>query len=175
MTNIGREYAIALFETAYEDGTLDAVREDLTDIRKLLKKESDYIGFLMNPAISKEERLDSLSEAFEGNVEDTLYSFMAVMAENNHMGEFFVAAKEFEKMYEDYKKISFAVITSAVKLTDEEKRKIVTRLRKVTGKAISPIYKVDESIIGGVTVTCDGMFFDGSVARNLKNIKEVIS
>ncbi|MCR4556538.1 MAG: ATP synthase F1 subunit delta [Saccharofermentans sp.] len=175
MTNIGREYAIALFETAYDEGSLDAVREELTEIRKLLKKESDYIGFLMNPAISKEERLDSLSEAFEGNVEDTLYSFLAVMAINNHMGEFFVAAKEFEKMYEDYKKISFAVITSAVKLTDEEKRKIVTRLRKVTGKAISPIYKVDESIIGGVTVTCDGMFFDGSVARNLKNIKEVIS
>jgi F-type H+-transporting ATPase subunit delta len=51
----------------------------------------------------------------------------------------------------------------------------VTRLRKVTGKAISPIYKVDESIIGGITVTCDGKFFDGSVVRNLKNIKEVIS
>ena len=97
------------------------------------------------------------------------------MVTNNHMNEFFTAAKEFEGMYEDYKKIRFAVITSAVKLTDEEKRKIVTRLRKVTGKAISPIYKVDESIIGGITVTCDGKFFDGSVVRNLKNIKEVIS
>ena len=175
MTNVGREYAIALFEAAYEDGSLDAVREDLTEIRKLLKKEPDYISFLMNPGIPKEERLDSLSEAFEGNVEDLLYSFLAVMVTNNHMNEFFTAAKEFEKMYEDYKKISFAVITSAVKLTDEEKRKIVTRLRKVTGKVISPIYKVGESIIGGITVTCDGKFFDGSVVRNLKNIKEVIS
>lgn len=175
MTSVGREYAIALFDAAYEDGTLDAVREDLTEIRKLLKAQSEYIGFLMNPAIPKQERIDSLSDAFEGNIEDTLYAFLAVMATNNQMSEFFVAAKEFEKMYEDYKKISFAVITSAVKLTDEEKRKIVTRLRKVTGKAISPIYKVDESIIGGVTVTCDGMFFDGSVAKNLKNIKEVIS
>ena len=175
MTNVGREYAIALFEAAYEDGSLDAVRDDLTEIRKLLKKEPDYISFLMNPGIPKEERLDSLSEAFEDNVEQLLYSFLAVMTTNNHLNEFFTAAKEFEKMYEDYKKMSFAVITSAVKLTDEEKRKIVTRLRKVTGKAISPIYKIDPSIVGGITITCDGKFFDGSVVRNLKNIKEAIS
>ena len=45
MTNVGREYAIALFEAAYEDGSLDAVREDLTEVRKLLKKEPDYISF----------------------------------------------------------------------------------------------------------------------------------
>ena len=139
MTNVGREYAIALFEAAYEDGSLDAVRDDLIEIRKLLKK------------------------------------FLAVMTTNNHLNEFFTAAKEFEKMYEDYKKMSFAVITSAVKLTDEEKRKIVTRLRKVTGKAVYPVYKIDASIIGGITVTCDGKFFDGSVVRNLKNIKEAIS
>jgi F-type H+-transporting ATPase subunit delta len=98
VTNVGREYAIALFEAAYEDGSLDAVREDLTEIRKLLKKEPDYISFLMNPGIPKEERLDSLSEAFEDNVEDLLYSFLAVMVTNNHMNEFFTAAKEFEKM-----------------------------------------------------------------------------
>ena len=79
------------------------------------------------------------------------------------------------EVYEDYKKMSFAVITSAVKLTDEEKRKIVTRLRKVTGKAIFPVYKIDPSIVGGITITCDGKFFDGSVVRNLKNIKEAIS
>ena len=161
MTNVGREYAIALFEAAYEDGSLDAVRDDLTEIRKLLKKEPDYISFLM--------------KAFEDNVEQLLYSFLAVMTTNNHLNEFFTAAKEFEKMYEDYKKMSFAVITSAVKLTDEEKRKIVTRLRKVTGKAISPVYKINPSIVGGITVTCDGKFFDGSVVRNLKNIKEAIS
>jgi F-type H+-transporting ATPase subunit delta len=116
-----------------------------------------------------------LSEAFEDNVEQLLYSFLAVMTTNNHLNEFFTAAKEFEKMYEDYRKMSFAVITSAVKLTDEEKRKIVTRLRKVTGKAVYPVYKIDASIIGGITVTCDGKFFDGSVVRNLKNIKEAIS
>ena len=175
MTNVGREYSIALFEAAYEDGSLDAVRDDFTEIRKLLKKEPDYISFLMNPGIPKEERLDSLSEAFEDNVEQLLYSFLAVMTTNNHLNEFFTAAKEFEKMYEDYKKMSFAVITSAVKLTDEEKRKIVTRLRKVTGKAIFPVYKIDPSIVGGITITCDGKFFDGSVVRNLKNIKEAIS
>ena len=175
MTTIGREYAIALFEASYEAGVIDAVREDLITVRRLFTAERDYIAFLSNPAIPKQERLDSLASAFDGKVEDTLYSFLSIMAKNNDMREFASAVKEFEKMYEDYKRFSVAFITSAVELTEEEKKKIIARLTEVTGKSISPVYRIDESIIGGVTVTCDGMFFDGSVAKNLKNIKEVIS
>ena len=41
MTNVGREYAIELFEAAYADVSLDAVREDLKEIRTLIKKGAD--------------------------------------------------------------------------------------------------------------------------------------
>lgn len=175
MNTTGREYAIALFETAYESGNIDDIRTDVRAIYKLLKKMPEYIEFLSNPGIPKSERMEALREAFEGKVDDVVYAFLAVMTEGADMGSFKEAYKEFEHMYEDYKRFTYAVITSAVELTDEEKAKLVAKLESVTGKTVRPKYKIDPALMGGITVTADGMFFDGSVRKNLKNLEKEIS
>lgn len=97
------------------------------------------------------------------------------MTDRADMGHFFDAQKEFEHMYEDYKKFTYAEITSAVELTEEEKTKIVAKLEEITGKTVRPKYKTDPALMGGITVTADGMFFDGSVIKNLKNLEKEIS
>ena len=175
MTNAGREYAIALFETAYESGNIDDIRKDVRSIKDMFLQMPEYIEFLSNPGIPKKERMNALSEAFEGRVDDVLFSFLAVMTEGGDMSAFFDAQKEFEQMYEDFKKFTYAEITSAVELTDEEKEKLVSKLEKLTGKTVKPKYRIDPSLMGGITVTTDGMFFDGSVRKNLKNLEKEIS
>lgn len=175
MTTTGREYALALFETAYESGNIDEIRNEIRKIKDLLKEMPDYIEYLSNPGISKKERMEALSLAFEGKVDDVLYAFLAVMTEGSDIGSFFDAQKEFEHMYEDYKKFTYAEITSAVELTEEEKKKIVNKLESITGKSVRPKYKIDPALMGGITVTADGIFFDGSVRKNLKNLEKEIS
>ena len=175
MTTTGREYALALFETAYESGNIDDIRNDIRKVKDLFKETPDYIEFLSNPGISKKERMEALRLAFEGKIDDVLFAFLAVMTEGADIGSFFDAQKEFEHMYEDYKKFTYAEITSAVELTDEEKEKVVKKLEKITGKTVRPKYKIDPALMGGITVTADGMFFDGSVRKNLKNLEKEIS
>jgi F-type H+-transporting ATPase subunit delta len=175
MKTTGREYAIALFETAYESGNIDGIRNDIRAIKRLLKDMPVYIEFLSNPGIPKKERMEALRTAFEGKVDDVVYSFLAVMTEGADMGSFFDAYKEFEHMYEDYKRFTYAEITSAVELTEEEKAKLVAKLESVTGKTVRPKYKINPALMGGITVTADGMFFDGSVRKNLKNLEKEIS
>ena len=158
MNTTGREYALALFETAYESGNIDDIRNNIRSLKRLFKEMPEYIEFLSNPGIPKSERMDALREAFEGKVDDVLYSFLAVMTERADMGSFFDAYKEFEHM-----------------LTDEEKAKIVAKLEKITGKTVRPRYKINPALMGGITVTANGMFFDGSVRKNLKNLEKEIS
>lgn len=89
MNTTGREYALALFETAYESGNIDDIRKNIRSLKRLFKEMPDYIEFLSNPGIPKSERMDALREAFEGKVDDVLYSFLAVMTERADMGSFF--------------------------------------------------------------------------------------
>ena len=47
-------------------------------------------------------------------------------------------------------------------------------LKKITKKTVVLDCKIDETLIGGVTVKVDGTIIDGSVKRRLDDIKEVI-
>ena len=175
MNGNDKEYAIALFSLMLESDEVDKVIPDIDLVDTLFKENPEYIDYLSNPSVPKSERIESLRSVFEGQVCDHVYSFLNVICEHRDMHVLFSAISEFRKMYEDYMHIADAVITSAVELTDEQKARLTAKLTKVTGKTIKPQYVIDKGLIGGISVTVDGKHFDGSVRKNLKNIKEVIS
>ncbi|MBR1797117.1 MAG: ATP synthase F1 subunit delta [Clostridiales bacterium] len=175
MNGNGKEYAIALFSIMLESDPEGRIYEDLNLVDRSIKENPDYLEFLVNPAIPKSERIESLRGVFEGRVCESVYSFLNVICEHRDMYVLFSAINEFRGLYEDYMNMADAMITSAVELTDDEKRRLVSKLSEVTGKKIRATYTIDKELIGGVSVTVDGKHFDGSVRKNLKNIKEVIS
>lgn len=175
MNGNGKEYAIALFSVMLESGLEQEIFDDLNLIDRSVKENPEYIEFLINPSIPKSERLASLRSTFEGQVCDQVFAFLNVICEHRDMYVLFSAIDEFRTMYEDYKIFAKAVITSAVELNDEQKSRLIKKLSEVTGKTIVADYVIDKDIIGGLSVIVDGKHFDGSVRKNLKNIKEVIS
>ena len=58
------EYASAVFALALEDNMLEEVKLDLDSLALILKENPDYIKLLDTPALSKEERLSLIDEAF---------------------------------------------------------------------------------------------------------------
>lgn len=175
MNGNAKEYALAVFALALEGNAMAEIHDDLIMIRDLLKENSGYMEYLVNPAIPKSERSKNLASIFENNVCEDVFAFMNILCEHGDMYVMDDAIAEFCEMYEDYMRFSKAVVTSAVELTEEEKVKLITKLQAVTGKRIEAEFKTDKSLIGGVTVDVDGKFYDGSVRKNLSNIKEVIS
>ncbi|MBR3532553.1 MAG: ATP synthase F1 subunit delta [Clostridiales bacterium] len=175
MNGGGREYAIALFEIMLENDHPEVISSDLDLVYKTINENPDYIEYLINPSVPKSERVQSINEAFEDQVCEPVFSFLNVIMQHRDMHVLLSAIDEFRTMYEDYKNLADAVITSAVELSEDQKSRLIDKLTKVTGKKIKATYTVDRSLLGGITVTVDGMHFDGSVLKNLKNIKEVIS
>lgn len=175
MNGNGKEYALAMFGIALEKETLDVMQEDLAMLKEAFTENPGYLEYLVNPAVKKSERLENIKTIFEERVCEDVYSFLCVLCEHEDTYCIKEAIDEFSNMYENYKHFATAVVTSAVELTEEEKSKLMAKLTKVTGKRIVASYEIDKNLMGGITVEVDGMFYDGSVRKNLKNIKEVIS
>lgn len=175
MNGNAKEYALAIFAVALENDSMASIHDDLLMIRDVFEQNPDYIGFLVNPAVPKSERSESIKAAFEENVNEDVFAFINILCDHGDMYKLMSAIEEFNVMYDNYMKFTKAVITSAVELTDEEKVKLVSKLEKVTSKRIEAEYVIDKSIIGGITVDVDGKFYDGSVRKNFNNLKEVIS
>lgn len=175
MNGGGKEYALALFSIMVENGNPEEIYSDIELVGQVFSSNQEYIEFLVNPSIPKSERLEDMRRLFEGRLSETVFSFLNVIFEHRDMYVLLSAIDEFKSMYENYMNIADAIVTSAVELTDEQKQRLITKLEGVTGKTIRAEYIVDKSIIGGISISVDGKNYDGSVRKNLKNLKEVMS
>ena len=171
----GKEYAMALFSIALENEKTDQVFSDLGFIGKLLRENPGYIDYLTDPGIPRSERAESLEKIFEDEVCEDVLSLTGVLFDHGDMRSIFSVIDEYNGLYENYRKLAVAVITSAVELTEDQKTRLIRKLEASTGKTIKAEYHIDPDLIGGISVTVDGRYYDGSVRHNLSNLKEVIS
>lgn len=171
----GKEYALALFSIVLESREPAQIYSDMEMIEALIKENPEYIDYLVNSSIPKSERVNNLRQTFEGSVCEPVFAFLNVLLEHRDINVLLSAIEEFRSLYEDYMNVADAVVTSAVELTDEQKNKLTAKLSAVTGRKIRATYVIDGSIIGGLSVTVDGRLYDGSIRKNLKNLKEVMS
>ena len=58
------DYASALFLLSCEEGTLDAVKGDITIIASVIGSSPEYEKLLDTPSVSKEEKAKLIDEAF---------------------------------------------------------------------------------------------------------------
>ena len=175
MRGNGKEYAVALFSIALESEQHAQIYGDMEYLKELVNDNPEYIDYLVNSSIPKSERVNNLREVFEGRVCDPVFAFLNVLLEHRDTNVLLSAIDEFRSLYEDYMNVADAVVTSVVELTDEQKKKLISKLSLVTGRRIRATYVIDSSLIGGLSVTVDGKLYDGSIKKNLNNLKEVMS
>ena len=174
MTQTEREYAVALFTLAVEEGAVEEYNSALGLIGSVIGENPEYIEFLASPAIALEERIQAIDEAFSAHIPENVASFMKILCEHSQVRLFAECTEEYRKLAMAFSKTAVAEITSAVALSDEQKAGICKKLEKITGKSIEANYTIDESLIGGVKIEVEGKTFDGTVKHRLSQVKDVI-
>ena len=174
MERISRDYAVALFAVAKENNREEAVYNDLKTVNAVFTEFSEYLDLLSAPSIPLKKRLEAADEAFGKAVGDEVRSFIEILCKNSKIKTFSDCFSEFEDLYSSDMKTVTAEVYSAVPLSEEQKQKLCDKLKRITKKTVVLDCKIDETLIGGVTVKVDGTIIDGSVKRRLDDIKEVI-
>jgi len=174
MAELHKGYAAALFELSEELKNSSEISKELKELSGLFKEFPEYVELISSPTLSKNERLNILQEALGDKYHEILTSFALLMCEKDVVRELGGCAEEYEKLYNESLKSSTAVVRSAVLLTEREKEKLQARLEKVSGRKVTLVCFVDESLLGGISVELDGKVYDGSLRQRLDGIKKVI-
>lgn len=175
MARIEREYAEALYLLANESGSVEDYLENLLLIRSLLEENPLYLRFLSSPAVSLAERRASILEAFEKTVKEHVLSFLLLLCDNGRVSLLPECIKEYEAIARERSGRCEAVVTSAIELEDEQKARLTEKLNQLTGKTVEPIYRIDESVLGGLKIEVDAKTYDGTLLRRLRDVKDVMS
>ena len=175
MTTISREYAEALFELAVQAGVTKETSEGLETVVSALLQTPEYRALLASPAISKEERIAALNDAFRGKIPEVLRAILRMMVSRGHISALAGMARDYEELARGYRGESMALVTSAVPLKESEMVTLRAKLEKKLGRTVTLQCRVSPELIGGVRVEVDGRVIDGSIRNKLDEIKEVMN
>ena len=175
MKEIANEYGTALFMLAVENNAAKDYAKALDTVAAAFSDNEAYYAFLQNPAIPFGERQASLAAVFEGHLPEEVLSFLLLLCEKGRTACFFEAKRIYDALLAAKEHIAVAYVTSATALSDQEKARLIEKLKTVLASEVEAIYAIDPSLLGGVMIEVDGKVFDGTLRHRLSEVKGVMN
>lgn len=169
-----KEYAKALFLLSEEEGESESVLSELEMLSELIKENSEYSKLLDTPALSKDERLKLIDEAF-GTFGQNLLNLIKILAESRSVRIIPKLKEEFSILFCESRGILHAEAITAVPLTEEQTVAMGKKLEGITGKKVIIKNVIDKSTLGGVMLRYGGVQLDGSVKTRLDKFEQALT
>jgi F-type H+-transporting ATPase subunit delta len=170
---VARRYAEAVFDLGRENNSIDRWRADIQVINEYLNNRR--LAFVLSePKITFATKELMLRDLLGAKVTPEALGLALLLTERGLVDYMPRVTTEFERLYDEYKNLAKATVTTATPLDPTEKREIETSLQHVTGKQIELTTNVDPTILGGVIARVGDTLIDGSVRRRLAVLREQI-
>ncbi|HEX3692500.1 MAG TPA: ATP synthase F1 subunit delta [Solirubrobacteraceae bacterium] len=170
MEELAQVYGRALFEVAQEQGKLDLLREQLGQFADALGSNRDLELFFFSPYFSTAEKQAALGKLLDG-ADERLLSFLNLLIENHRMPVIFRVRREYERLWEDEKKLLPVVLTSAVELDEQTIADLSARIGERTGRTVDLTTEVQPDILGGIVVRIGNSILDASIRNRLEQLR----
>jgi F-type H+-transporting ATPase subunit delta len=170
-TTAARRYAEAAFELAKRDDSLDKWRDDLQTANAFLGDER-VSRIVDNPSLPFAERRKLIDELLNKRVGTPVRNLVSLLAERSRLDLLPAIVTEYQRLLNREREIATAIVTSAAPLSKDETSALEERLRKMTGSDVELDVRIDEGLIGGLTVRVGDRLLDASVRGRLERLRD---
>ena len=167
-----KRYARALFELS-EFPKLDEIRAVLLAFAAAWEENPTLRTALLNPAIPLGERESVLQQisATLRNGDAQFANFLNLLLRNKRIHSVRQIATLFSNLIDELNKLLALEVTSARELSSEDRAAILAKVQKTCGSAATISWRIDKSILGGLTVKAGDKLLDGSVKGSLEKVR----
>ena len=170
---ISKTYGDALFELAVEQDKVDALLEEIEQLKRVLSENEEFGRLMNHPKVIKEEKIQVARNVFEGRMSNELLGFLTIIISKDRYREIDAILDYFIAEVKQYKGIGVATVTTAVPLRLEQRRKIEQRLLDTTSyKKMEMNYLLDKSLIGGMVIRIGDRVVDSSISTKLNELQK---
>lgn len=172
---VADRYAIALFEIAKEQNTVQAWIEELRVVKEVVKEQADFLILLSSPNVKNETKKQLLKDVFSAVSPAVLHTFMLLL-DRNRVNEIADVAESFIDLANDESGIANATVYSARPLTNEETERISASFaQKVGYRSLDIKNMVQPEVLGGLKVQIGNRIFDGSLKGKLDRLERTLT
>jgi F-type H+-transporting ATPase subunit delta len=162
----------ALLVAAENAGRLDAVEDELFRFGRLVAGDAGLRDAFSQRTSGARRKADLVGSLLAGKAapETVRLARHAVLAPGGVSAE--TAITSYVESAARRRSQLIAEVTSAVPLTAAQLKRLVGALTKVYGRAVKTSTEVDDSLVGGLTVTIAGEVIDASLLSRISTVRQ---
>ncbi len=172
-TAIASRYARALADVVGRSGEYRGALADLEAFAAVCRESGELRDVMKTPAIPLEDKTRVLEAILTRLGTSSIVSnFFHVLLANYRLPVLEEIAQAFEKIAMERLGVARVEISSAVELSEAERRTLVACFAAVTQRRVEAEFEVDPGLLGGVTAQIGSTVYDGSVRGQLQRLRE---
>ena len=169
LTPLARPYAKALFASAVESNNLDKMADELRTMATA--SQTDGVkNTIENPALSRKEVVDILTNLFEESSSDTSKKLIEILAENKRLNLLEPIHSIYQTLLEKHKEQNSIQVFVAVEPGNEAKDSIEKKLRSTYGKDANIYFSKDPKMMGGLSIKIGDETLDLSIRGKVNKL-----
>ncbi len=165
-------YAQALLELADEANQRAEVVDEAAQLEELTGSQDDLQRLIRARSLSTSDRSSIIENLFKGRVSDLTYRFLQIVNEKDRLDRLayiFAAVRELEAKRKGVIEVEAYVARA---LTENQSETLAGNIGKALGKDVVLHQTEDPSLIGGLKLRFEDRVVDGSVATQLRQLKQ---
>ncbi len=169
-TKSAGRYALALIELATEQNKLEQVKQDMELISATIAENHGLELLLQSPIVKVDKKQTVLKAVFGKYVQDLTMGFVTLVCAKGREALLPTVVNAYIEIYKERMGIVTADVTSAVALSDAQRKEVAGVLASLSDK-IELIEHVDANILGGLKVRVGDQRVDASYRKKLNDLK----
>jgi F-type H+-transporting ATPase subunit delta len=175
LSGVAERYATALYDLADESKSLDAVAEDLRNVRNLIAGSPELRRFLRSPLIDRQDQTKGIQAVLvAAKTGDLVRRFVGVVGGNRRLFALPGIIDAFLRQLAKRRGEVTVHVSSARPLSAEQSAQLTDALRKAVGQKINIESKVEPELIGGLVVRVGSRMVDTSIRTQLQKLRRAL-
>lgn len=175
---LAQTYARSLFELAEAKGgqaAIESAMAELEEVLELARADARFSEFLSSLALPVAARGASISRIFKGRISDLTTHFLRVLNDKGRLAHLPAIAAAFDALVQaHFGRVEVDVYT-AEPIRADELRAIKDRFQRAIGKEAIIHPYTEGAMLGGVKIRIGDQLIDGSVATQLRRMREQLN
>jgi F-type H+-transporting ATPase subunit delta len=171
-------YARSLFELAEAKGgqaVIESTLGELEELLELARANPTFSEFLSSLSMPAAKRGESIRRIFKGRISDLTAHFLLVLNDKGRLAHLPAIAAAFDaKVQAHFGRVEVDVFT-AEPIRADELRAIKERFQKAIGKEAIIHPYTEGAMLGGVKIRIGDRLIDGSLATQLRRMREQLN
>ena len=168
-SKVAIRYAKAVLQEA--GSSAESIFADMKSVAATIDNSKELRSVLGSPVIKIQDKENALLEIF-GDISEGSKNLIRVLSANQRIGILGQVAHSYIHLYNESKGVKVAKVTTAVPITEDIEKQVLTKVKEMTGSNTVSIENiVDESIIGGFILRVGDLQYNASIANNLNKLK----